>query len=80
MSNGTVEDFEAAQLVRDRDYLWCPICKIHVACTRVPSGGWEVHCPGCQGECLGCGCYLKRFCFGGRDQFPPFQSRKGGAQ
>ena len=51
---------------------------------RIPlngaSGGWEVDCPGCHGECLRCGCYLKRFCFGGRDQFPPFEAGKGGTR
>lgn len=78
MSQATVEDFEEAQLMRNRDYLWCPICQIHVPCARIPSGGWQVDCPGCKGECLRCGCYLKRFCFGGRDQFPPFNAVTGG--
>jgi rubrerythrin len=54
------------------DYLFCPVCKIHVSCRRVESGGWEVDCPGCAGECGVCKCYLQRFCFGSREQFPPF--------
>jgi hypothetical protein len=55
------------------DYLYCPVCRVHVACQRVPSGGWEVACPGCDGECALCHCYLKRFCFGSRELFPPFE-------
>ncbi len=54
------------------DYLFCPVCKIHVPCLRIETGGWEVQCPGCIGECGYCKCYLQRFCFGGREQFPPF--------
>ena len=80
MNGAGVVDFEKAQLERNQDYLWCPICQIHVPCRRIPTGGWEVDCPGCQGECMRCGCYLKRFCFGGRDQFPPFDVRKGGSK
>lgn len=79
MSGATVMDFQEAQLKRNQDYLWCPVCKIHVPCTRIATGGWEVNCPGCHGECLRCKCYLKRFCFGGRDQFPPFEL-PGGAK
>lgn len=56
------------------DYLYCPVCKSHVPCVRVETGGWEVQCPGCAGECGLCQCYLKRFCFGSREQFPPFVS------
>lgn len=55
------------------DYLFCPVCKSHVPCVRVESGGWEVLCPGCTGECGLCKCYLQRFCFGSREQFPPFR-------
>jgi hypothetical protein len=53
------------------DYLYCSHCRIHVPCRRLPSGGWEVQCPGCAGECGFCQCYLRRFCFGSREQFPP---------
>ena len=53
------------------DYLYCKVCRIHVPCRRIPSGGWEVQCLGCAGECLLCKCYLRKFCFGSRDQFPP---------
>jgi hypothetical protein len=60
------------QLQEDTDYLFCPLCNSHVPCKRVPAGGWEVECPGCIGECVSCACYLKRFCFGSREQFPPF--------
>jgi rubrerythrin len=56
------------------DYLFCPVCKSHVPCVRVETGGWEVQCPGCAGECGLCKCYLQRFCFGSREQFPPFQA------
>lgn len=59
-------------LVENTDYLFCPRCDIHVPCLRLPSGGWEVACPGCSGECAFCKCYLKRFCFGSREEFPPF--------
>ena len=64
------------QLQIDMDYLFCPICRIHVPCRRLESGGWEVLCPGCLGECAFCDCYPKRFCFGNRQQFPPFDLRK----
>ncbi len=57
---------------KNTDYLYCPICRVHVPCQRVDSGGWEVDCAGCQGECAFCDCYLKRFCFGNRELFPPF--------
>ncbi len=77
MSKPLVEDFEKARLIRNQDYLWCPVCQIHVPCTRIPSGGWEVACPGCRGECMRCHCYLKRFCFGGRNEFPPFDPEEG---
>jgi hypothetical protein len=80
MSKPAVVDFESAQLSRNQDYLWCPVCQIHVPCSRIPAGGWEVDCPGCVGECLRCKCYLKRFCFGGRDQFPPFEPGEGGGR
>jgi hypothetical protein len=80
MNKPAVVDFQKAQLTRNQDYLWCPICQIHVPCRRIPSGGWEVDCPGCRGECMRCGCYLKRFCFGGRDQFPPFDPGQGGSK
>ena len=63
---------EPIKLEQDVDYLFCPECKIHVACRRLEAGGWEVQCPGCVGECGLCKCYLKRFCFGTREQFPPF--------
>jgi rubrerythrin len=59
------------------DYLFCPVCKIHVPCLRMETGGWEVQCPGCVGECGYCKCYLQRFCFGGREQFPPFGAAAG---
>lgn len=60
-------EFEA-----DTDYLYCPVCRIHVPCRRLETGGWEVQCAGCAGECAFCQCCLKRFCFGSRDEFPPF--------
>ncbi|MHB8420052.1 MAG: hypothetical protein ACYDCL_18410 [Myxococcales bacterium] len=63
----------AGGLKSDTDYLYCPVCKAHVACRRIPSGGWQVQCPGCAGECSGCLCHLVKFCFGSRDQFPPFE-------
>lgn len=59
-------------LEKETDYLYCPVCKTHIACRRVQSGGWEVECPGCSGECGFCKCYMQRFCFGSREQFPPF--------
>lgn len=59
-------------LQADVDYLFCDVCGIHVPCQRLPSGGWEVRCPGCTGECLLCECHLKRFCLGSREEFPPF--------
>lgn len=59
-------------LADDTDYLYCPACKIHVACTRIEAGGWEVNCPGCVGECGLCKCYLRSYCFGSREEFPPF--------
>lgn len=59
------------------DYLFCPVCKIHVPCLRMDTGGWEVQCPGCVGECGLCKCYLQRFCFGSREQFPPFEAARG---
>ncbi len=61
------------KLEADTDYLFCPVCKTHVPCRRVPSGGWEVQCSGCTGECAMCSCWLQRFCFGSRDQFPPLK-------
>jgi rubrerythrin len=61
-------------LEEETDYLYCPVCKVHIPCHRVPSGGWEVECPGCAGECGFCDCYMQRFCFGSRDRFPPFDS------
>ncbi len=63
-----------AELQEHRDYLYCPVCKTHVACHRLESGGWEVQCQGCTGECGLCKCYLKRFCFGSREEFPPFEA------
>lgn len=66
-----LQDQDDTEPDADCDYLWCPACRIHVPCFRVPSGGWEVRCQGCAGECVICDCHLKRFCFGNRDQFPP---------
>jgi len=59
------------QLQENIDYLYCPICNDHVACIRTETGYWEVECPGCTGECGMCKCYLARFCFGKREEFPP---------
>lgn len=53
------------------DYLYCPVCKRHIPCVRLETGYWEVYCPGCVGECGMCKCYLSRFCFGQRGEFPP---------
>ncbi len=64
---------DPAALEAGLDYLFCPVCKTHVPCVRVETGGWEVLCPGCTGECGMCKCFLQRFCFGSREQFPPFQ-------
>jgi len=58
-------------LDEDVDYLYCPVCKKHVACIRTDTGYWEVTCSGCPGECGVCKCYLARFCFGRREEFPP---------
>lgn len=69
-----IRESQEGLMTQNTDYLYCDVCRIHVPCQRVPSGGWEVHCPGCSGECAFCNCYLKRFCFGSREQFPPFQS------
>lgn len=66
------EETIAKTFREDIDYLYCSHCKIHVPCQRLESGGWEVQCPGCDGECGFCECYLRRFCFGSREQFPPF--------
>jgi hypothetical protein len=66
-------DAAPSQLNVEYDYLWCPSCRVHVPCARVPSGGWEVKCRGCAGECGTCDCHLRRFCFGSRDQFPPLR-------
>lgn len=60
-------------LAENTDYLFCPVCKIHVPCLRVDTGGWEVQCPGCTGECGRCDCHLQRYCFGTREQFPPIE-------
>lgn len=61
-------------LKHDVDYLYCPVCKTHIACIRTDVG-WEVCCPGCIGECAMCKCYLSRFCFGRREEFPPFPTK-----
>lgn len=61
----------------DTDYLFCPACRVHVPCRRLEAGGWEVQCPGCVGECIGCMCHLKQFCFGSRQEFPPFERPAG---
>jgi len=66
----------AGGLKSDTDYLYCPVCKAHVPCRRIPSGGWQVECPGCAGECVGCSCHLVTYCFGSREQFPPFDGRE----
>lgn len=68
---GQLKKFNKFQFEEDTDYLFCSVCRIHVPCRRIGSGGWEVLCPGCTGECAFCQCHLKRFCFGSRDQFPP---------
>ncbi len=60
----------------DTDYLFCPVCRIHVPCRPLESGGWEVLCENCIGECAFCQCSLKRFCFGNREEFPPFRLEK----
>lgn len=70
------KQFQRETLEDDTDYLFCPVCRTHVPCRRVPSGGWEVECAGCVGECAFCDCHLRRFCFGSREQFPPFTSGK----
>lgn len=62
---------EGLSLPEETDYLYCDACRIHVPCRRLESGGWEVLCPGCVGECAFCQCHLKKFCFGSREQFPP---------
>ncbi len=62
-------------LQQDVDYLYCPICKEHVPCIRTDTGYWEVTCPGCSGECGLCRCYLSRFCFGRREEFPPLPAQ-----
>ena len=75
MSNAAMLGHPAgANLDEDVDYLFCPVCRVHVPCLRLESGGWEVQCKGCIGECGRCKCYLHRFCFGSREQFPPFES------
>lgn len=61
----------AEHLEQNVDYLYCPVCKKHIPCVRVEGGRWEVQCPGCAGECSLCKCYLARFCFGQREDFPP---------
>lgn len=71
---------ETEALKPDVDYLFCEVCRIHVPCRRIQSGGWEVQCPGCAGECLLCKCYLNRFCIGTRGEFPPFDPDEGLAQ
>lgn len=58
------------------DYLYCPVCEKHVPCIRTDTGYWEVTCPGCRGECGMCKCYLARYCFGRREEFPPFPSEE----
>jgi hypothetical protein len=63
---------EVRGLEENTDYLFCPVCRVHVPCHRLESGGWEVMCENCFGECAFCQCCLKRFCFGSRDEFPPF--------
>lgn len=68
--------FREDMLEDDTDYLFCPVCRTHVPCRRLATGGWEVMCPGCAGECGFCGCHLRRFCFGSREQFPPFPANE----
>ena len=66
------QEIQRPDLEENIDYLFCSKCRIHVACRRLASGGWEVECPGCAGESGFCKCHLRRFCFGSREQFPPF--------
>ncbi len=63
-------------LQKDVDYLYCPVCDKHVACIRTDTGYWEVTCPDCSGECGMCKCHLARYCFGRREEFPPFPSEE----
>lgn len=77
MRSGSEGQPSERALQENTDYLYCPVCNTHVACRRVPTGGWEVECQDCVGECVGCSCYLKRFCFGSRDQFPPMTLHQG---
>lgn len=72
----TIIQFPHEELEENTDYLYCPVCRAHVPCRRIPGGGWEVQCPGCAGECGFCSCHLQRFCFGSREQFPPFDLNK----
>ncbi len=72
-NNSFVEDLQD-----NIDYLYCPVCKRHVPCLRTETGYWEVTCPGCTGECGLCKCYLARFCFGRREEFPPLHLEEGG--
>ncbi len=76
----TLLRLDGGDLNEDTDYLYCPICQVHVPCRRLASGGWEVDCAGCQGECAFCTCYLKRFCFGNREMFPPFEKPNEGTR
>lgn len=79
MNEGAKKPFLTVRhLQEDVDYLFCPICKEHVPCVRTETGYWEVTCPGCTGECGLCKCYLARFCFGRREEFPPLPSPEGG--
>ncbi|MBW8000582.1 MAG: hypothetical protein FVQ80_00990 [Planctomycetes bacterium] len=71
MSENKNGDALVNDLQENIDYLYCPVCKEHVPCIRTDTGYWEVTCPGCIGECSLCQCYLARFCFGRREEFPP---------
>lgn len=64
------------QFQEGTDYLFCAVCRVHVACRRLESGGWEVQCENCIGECAFCQCSMKSFCFGSREEFPPFPQEK----
>ena len=75
MNNENEKDKEIAALFENLspnvDYLFCPVCEKHIPCTRNDTGYWEVNCPGCVGECNMCKCYLAKYCFGRREEFPP---------
>ena len=80
MNENKNHDPIASDLQANIDYLYCPVCKAHVPCIRTETGYWEVTCPGCFGECSLCECYLARFCFGRREEFPPLPTSESDAK